>query len=138
MFEDCPQMQFYKLRLIPRHILSPFFRNFAAKGYEKKTQITGQITNHRTDERTDRLTDRRNKKNFQKFITRKPLARERSSFHQKVQNYLKYLPYQFRPRSHSATKLPKLPQNVSSENWKTGFLPHVSKNRNSFDFFLKQ
>ena len=25
--------------------------------------------------------------------------------------------------------------NVASENWKTGFLPHVSKNRNSFDFF---
>ena len=25
--------------------------------------------------------------------------------------------------------------NVSSENWKTGFLPHVSKNRNSFNFF---
>ena len=25
--------------------------------------------------------------------------------------------------------------NVPSENWKTGFLPHESKNRNSFDFF---
>ena len=25
--------------------------------------------------------------------------------------------------------------NAASENWKTGFLPHESKNRNSFDFF---
>ena len=33
------------------------------------------------------------------------------------------------------TQLPKI---GSSKNWKTGFLPHVSENRRSFDFFPNQ
>ena len=36
---------------------------------------------------------------------------------------------------NSAPKWPQLPQNAPSKNWKTGFLPHDSKNRRSFNFF---
>merc|ERR1712228_634287 len=46
-------------------------------------------------------------KKFKKFITRKPLARECSSLHQKKRNYPKYLPYQFHPRRHSASERPQ-------------------------------
>ena len=34
-----------------------------------------------------------------------------------------------------SSEVPSHPKNASSEDWKTGFLPHDSKNRRSFDIF---
>ena len=77
-----------------------------------------------------------NKKNFKKFITWKLLVQERSSPHQKVQNYLKYFPYQFQPRPHMPRKSYQLPQTGASKNEKNLFLTGTKKIEKHFQIFF--